>query len=76
MQPKEYTGWLGPMDYQWKNPPQPFNPSYDPKAEERYRKVTESMQADGYYSNHTREQCKVEWARRYEELKAADSKGA
>lgn len=27
--------------------------------------VTASMEADGFYASHTREECKAEWARRY-----------
>ena len=51
------------------NPPAPFNPDYDPKDYARYTKVTQSMETDGWYTSHTREECKAEWARRYEELK-------
>ena len=53
----------------WRNPPPPFNPDYDPAAKDRYTRVTASMEADDYYSNHTREECRIEWARRYEEEK-------
>ncbi len=52
------------------NPPPAFNPAFDPKAKARSNKVTQSMEADGFYLNHTREQCAVERARRYDELKA------
>lgn len=58
-----------PMMYWHDNPPPPFNPEADPKAGERYEMVTKSMVADNYYANHTREECKQEWRRRYELLK-------
>lgn len=64
------TNWA---EYQWDNPPAPFNPDADPAAAERYRQVSESMQRDGYYAEHTREECRDEWRRRYEELAAQDS---
>jgi hypothetical protein len=51
------------------NPPAPFNPDYDPKATERARQVTRSMEADDFYATHNREECKAEWGRRYDELK-------
>lgn len=50
------------------NPPPPFNPDADPLAADHYAKVTASMEADGYYSSHSREECKAEWARRYDAL--------
>jgi hypothetical protein len=52
------------------NPPPPFNPAFDPKAAGRYQSVSASMQEDNYYSTHTREECKAEWAKRYKELEA------
>jgi len=55
------------------NIPAPFNPLVDHKAAGRYSKVTRSMEVDGWYSNHSREECKVEWARRYDALKGADA---
>lgn len=61
----------GPMAREWSNPPAPFNPLYDPNAKDRYAAVTASMEADNFYATHTREECKVEWGRRYEALKAA-----
>lgn len=66
-----YTGHLGGFDHAWKNPPAPFNPAFDPKAKDRFEAVTTSMERDGYYAAHTRAECKAEWARRYERLKAA-----
>jgi len=65
-----YTGNLGFFDNEWKNPPAPFNPKYDPKAAERYKKVTSSMVRDDFYANHIREECAAEWRKRYEDLKA------
>lgn len=64
-----YTGYTGGLDYHWKNPPAPFNPLYDPKAKDRYAAVTASLEADGFYKTHTREECKEEWRKRYEDLK-------
>lgn len=63
------TEHLGPFDHEHRSPPPPFNPLFDPDAEDRYRRVTQSMQDDGFYDNHTREECKVEWGRRYDRLK-------
>jgi hypothetical protein len=48
--------------------PSPAKPVFDPKANARYAKVTASMEADGFYDGHTREQCAAEWRRRYDEL--------
>jgi hypothetical protein len=41
----------------------------------RFKQVTESMKADKFYDNHTREECGIEWERRYEILKAAQGLG-
>lgn len=49
--------------------PAPFNPLYDPKAKARYAEVTASMERDGFYDSHTREECAAEWRRRYDALK-------
>ena len=57
------------FEYQHTNPPAPFNPDFDPGAKARYAKVSESMEADKYYDNHSRQQCATEWARRYDVLK-------
>lgn len=54
------------------NPPPPFNPEYDPLSDSRFKRVTESLVTDGWYANHTREECRTEWRRRYEALKAKD----
>lgn len=66
---KPYNCHLGPMDHQWKNPPPPFNPEFDPQAKDRYAAVTISMEQDDYYATHTPEECHLEWRRRYELLK-------
>ena len=50
----------------WNNPPPPFNPDYAPNAKQRYADVTHSMEADAFYDTHTREECKIEWRKRYE----------
>lgn len=55
-------------------PPAPFNPSYDPKANERSKAVSDSMESDNFYATHTREECKAEWGRRYDELKVTSNK--
>lgn len=70
---KTYTGYTGGFDYEHKNPPAPFNANYDPNAEARYAKVTSSMIADDFYASHDREECKAEWRRRYDALKAQDT---
>lgn len=75
MRKPHYTGHLGGMDYHWKNPPPPFNPVFDPKARDRYDRVTQSMVDDDFYANHTRQECKDEWARRYELEKEKDNAG-
>ena len=66
-----YEG-VGSMQYWWRNPPAPFNSLFDSKGAGRYSAVTASMTADNFYAGHTREECKAEWARRYEALKAAE----
>lgn len=66
----------GVFAYDHDNPPEPFNPDADPKAGARYRKVTESMEADCFYAAHTREECKAEWGRRYDLLRQADAQGS
>jgi len=60
--------YLGLFDYWHKHPPAPFNPDYDPAAKQRFADVTASMEADGFYTTHTRAECKTEWRRRYEAL--------
>lgn len=59
---------MGGFGYWHMNPPPPFNPLANTKAAMRYRLVTASMEADGFYQTHTREECKAEWARRYKEI--------
>ena len=54
----QHTGWLGPFDFWHRNKPAPFNPAYDPKA-------------DDFYATHTRPECAAEWRRRYDAEKAA-----
>ena len=54
------------------NPPPPFNPKYDPNAVARSRMVSKSLEDDNYYSTHTREECKTEWAKRYAIRKELD----
>ena len=63
------VGYVGPFTFWHNNQPKPFNPDYDPKAKARYAKVTESMEKDGFYDNHTRQECAAEWRKRYDELK-------
>jgi hypothetical protein len=69
-----HTGWLGPFDFWHRNKPVPFNPAYDPAAADRSRRVTSSMESDGFYDRHTREECATEWRRRYDALKAQGGK--
>lgn len=66
---QSYEG-VGFFQEEWRNPPAPFNPDFDPEAKDRYARVTASMEADDYYATHTREECKAEWAKRYEADKA------
>jgi hypothetical protein len=68
-----YTG-VGAFANEWRNPPAPFNPDYDPGAKARYAAVTASMKADDFYRSHTREECKDEWSRRYDALRAKSQK--
>ena len=67
-----YTGWLGPFNFWHRNKPLPFNPAFDPKAADRRRRVTASMEADGFYASHTRSECAAEWRRRYDTQKLED----
>ncbi|WP_230280511.1 hypothetical protein [Croceicoccus sp. Ery15] len=60
-----YGPEVGFFQNAWNNPPAPFNPLFDPGATARRAKVTSSMEADGFYKSHTREECKAEWHRRY-----------
>lgn len=69
MKEQKVNCFVGMFTFWWNNPPSPFNPAYDPKAKARYAKVTTSMESDGFYSNHTRQECAAEWRRRYDELK-------
>ena len=48
------------------NPPKPFNPSFNPKASEISREVVKSMEADGFYTRHSREECSLEYRKRYD----------
>ena len=51
-------------EYWHNNPPAPFNPHYDPAALERGHYVMYAMEAEGFYANHTREECAAELALR------------
>lgn len=51
--------------------PAPFNPDYAPKVKQRFADVTASMERDNFYISHTREECKQEWGKRYDALKAS-----
>jgi hypothetical protein len=68
----EYA-YCGLFTEQWRSPPPPFNPEFDPRARGRFERVTASMEADGFYSGHTREECREEWRKRYEELEVLDN---
>lgn len=70
MTKEKYGPEVGPFQHEWNHPPAPFNPDFDPKAKGRYEAVTASMEADDFYATHTREECKEEWRRRYDKLKA------
>lgn len=64
----KYNTYLGGFDYEHKNPPAPFNPDADPAAKQWYADVTASLEADGFYETHTRQECAAEWRRRYDVL--------
>ena len=53
------------------NPPAPFNPDYDPRAQGWRNQASDSMMQDGFYDNHTREECAAEWRRRYDALRSS-----
>lgn len=53
-----------------KNPPPPFNPEFNAQSLVWFREVTHSMEREGFYENHTREECAAEWRRRYDLVKA------
>jgi hypothetical protein len=57
---------LGIFGYQHENPPPPFNPLYKPYAEKVGHAVAQSMSDEGFYSAHNREECAVEYRRRYD----------
>lgn len=71
MSAQPYEG-VGFFENQWRNPPAPFNPLFDPGAKKRYERVTKSLERDNFYANHTREECKAEWGRRYEADKSGE----
>jgi hypothetical protein len=52
-------------EWEHNNPPAPFNPEAKSYASEVWSKVAPSMEADGFYDAHTREECSVEFKRRY-----------
>jgi len=52
------------------NPPAPFNPDYNPNAKNWGNIASQSMMDDGFYANHSREECATEWRKRYDALKA------
>ena len=70
---KQEYAYCGIFTYHWNHPPAPFNPHYDPGAKARYAEVTASMEADNFYADHSREECKNEWGKRYANLKEGTS---
>ena len=48
-------------------PPPPFNPDYDPMYARRLKLVADSMEEDGFYDNHSLDECAKEVARRLNE---------
>lgn len=54
------------FEYHHNNPPAPFNPDYWVGSKNCYAVTTASMEDDNFYSSHTREECAVEWKKRYE----------
>ena len=63
---KQHQRLVGHFEAFHKNPPQAFNPDFDPNAKEWSRIATESMERDDYYRRHSREQCRIEWRRRFD----------
>ena len=51
------------------NPPMAFNPDYDPMAKTWSNLAVESMENDGFYDNHTRAECSIEYRKRYDQFK-------
>lgn len=66
---RSYEG-VGFFEREWREPPSPFNPLFDPGARDRYARVSASMQKDDFHASHTREECRNEWRRRYDEDEA------
>ena len=56
---RTYSGYLGGLDYEHKNPPAPFNPAFDAKAAGRGDRATATLQQDPAYSSWTREERKA-----------------
>lgn len=62
---KQYDEWkYGPPV--WRELIGSLNPDFDPNSKALYVMVTESMEQDNFYDDHTREECAVEWRERYE----------
>ena len=59
----------GPLWIEHNFPSASFNPDYNPKAQDKFKTVTSSMEADNFYATHTQKECKMEWAQRYQILK-------
>ena len=53
------------FEFEHENPPAAF----DPLARARGVEVVMQMEADGFYDNHTRQECAIEYHKRYEKLK-------
>lgn len=70
---KEPVGYVGGLTFWHNYQPTPFNPEYNQRAKLWAKEATSSMEAEGYYANHTREECKVEWRKRYDAAKAKDT---
>lgn len=51
------------------NPYPPLNPEYDPRAKNWSLEATQSMEQEGFYDTHSREECAIEWRRRFDFLK-------
>jgi hypothetical protein len=52
------------------NPLPPLNPEFNPNSVDWFREVAHSMEIDGLYDKQSREECSIEFRRRYEILKA------
>jgi hypothetical protein len=63
---KDYQKLAAHFETLHNNPPAPFNPLYNPNSKKASLLAVQSMQSDGFYDNNTREQCSIEYRKRYD----------